>query len=189
MFDNDIKSSQTPWNACLMWTLFTEQWMYGKNKVFHWMPILCGIVSQIRFCFTSGVKTLRIMQFRWIICSCYEIRSFVITYDCIFSNQLHLLSGLLKLQHLFSLVDHNRTLELRAVKRFANTSEANEYLREIEFNSTTDKKYVILECDAIKAKSIIITHVRDIYMGKRNFHFLLTSLVMDDYLNQKVSNN
>ncbi|CAG2102636.1 unnamed protein product [Medioppia subpectinata] len=95
--------------------------------------------------------------------------------------------GLLKLQHLFSLVDQNRTLELRAVKRFANSTEANEYLRDIEFNSTNDRKYVILECDAHTAKQIIITHVRDIYMGKRNFHFLLTSLVMDDYLNEKVS--
>ena len=84
-------------------------------------------------------------------------------------------------------MDQNRTLELRAVKRFRNSSEANEYLREIEFNSTNDRKYVILECDALTAKTIIINHVRDIYMGKRNFHFLLTSLVMDDYLNDKVS--
>jgi hypothetical protein len=50
-----------------------------------------------------------------------------------------------------------------------------------------DRKYVILECDALKAKQIIINHVRDIYMGNRNFHFLLTSLVMDDYLNEQVS--
>jgi len=96
-------------------------------------------------------------------------------------------AGLLKLQHLFSLVDHNRTLELRAVKRFRNATEANQFLREIEFNSTMDRKYVILECDSSTAKTIIINHVRDIYMGNRNFHFLLTSLVMDDYLNEQVS--
>ncbi|XP_053207779.1 glutamate receptor 1-like [Panonychus citri] len=48
------------------------------------------------------------------------------------------------------------------------------------------RKYVVLDCDAMTAKDIIVTHVRDIYMGRRNFHFLLTSLVMDDFFNKHV---
>ncbi|XP_054165470.1 glutamate receptor 1-like [Oppia nitens] len=140
----------------------------GFSQTSHFRPALYGISLRPRYL----PAIIDVIKY-------YGWRGIIYLYD---SDE-----GLLKLQHLFSLVDTNRTLELRAVKRFITVDEANNYLRDIEFNNTYDKKYVILECDALTAKSIIINHVRDIYMGKRNFHFLLTSLVMDDYLNEKVS--
>lgn len=83
----------------------------------------------------------------------------------------------MKLQHLFSLVNNEYTLELRAVKRIANAADAYEFLRSLELADKESRKYVILDCDAETGRTIIINHVRDIYMGRRNFHFLLTSLV------------
>ena len=84
------------------------------------------------------------------------------------------------------MVNENNTLQLRAVRRVTNATDAHNFLREIEFSSRYSHKYVILECDPATSTTIIINHVRDIYMGNRNFHFLLTSLVMDDYWNQEV---
>ncbi|XP_054167278.1 glutamate receptor 1-like [Oppia nitens] len=94
--------------------------------------------------------------------------------------------GLMKLQHIFSIVNDNYTLEIRAVKRIVNATDAHQFLHALELSDSQSKKYVILDCDSETAKQIIIDHVRDIYMGRRNFHFLLTSLIMDDYWNNQV---
>ena len=83
----------------------------------------------------------------------------------------------MKLQHIFSIVNDNYTLEIRAVKRITDANDAHNFLQSLEFEDKESRKFVILDCDAETAKNIIVNHVRDIYMGKRNFHFLLTSLV------------
>lgn len=92
----------------------------------------------------------------------------------------------MKLQHLFTLVNNEYTLQLRSVKRIKHAQDAHDFLRNIEMNDKESRKYVILDTDAETAEKIIIDHVRDIYMGRRNFHFLLTSLVMDNYWNNRV---
>jgi len=86
-------------------------------------------------------------------------------------------AGLMKLQHLYSLVNGGYSLDLRAVKRILTVGDAHEFLRGIELADKESKKYVILDCDSDTARTIIVNHVRDIYVGRRNFHFLLTSLV------------
>jgi len=85
--------------------------------------------------------------------------------------------GLLKIPVIFSLINNVYDLKLRAVKRINNPEDANNFLRSLELKNPESKKYILLDCDANTVKNIIIGHVRDIYMGKRNFHFLITSLV------------
>lgn len=63
------------------------------------------------------------------------------------------------------------------MKRIGNASEANDFLREIENSQPEIRKYIVLDCTAENGKAIIINHVHDIYMGRRNYHFLLTGLV------------
>ncbi|CAG2110606.1 unnamed protein product [Medioppia subpectinata] len=92
----------------------------------------------------------------------------------------------MKLQHIFSIVNDNYTLEIRAVKRINDAKDAHIFLQSLELSDSQSRKYVILDCDSETAKTIIVDHVRDIYMGKRNFHFLLTSLIMDEYWNNQV---
>ncbi|XP_035230207.1 glutamate receptor 1-like, partial [Stegodyphus dumicola] len=94
--------------------------------------------------------------------------------------------GLLKLQHIFRLTSDNYKLEVKVVKRITNASDANAFLHSLEFKERESLKYVVLDCSADTARKIIVQHVRDIYMGRRNYHFLLTSLVMDEYLNSQV---
>ncbi|KAL1438308.1 hypothetical protein MTO96_048380 [Rhipicephalus appendiculatus] len=74
--------------------------------------------------------------------------------------------GLLKLQQIFHMT-------------------ANKKL-EMELNDRESRKYVVLDSTADVARDIIINHVRDLYTGRRNFHFLLTSLVMDEYFNNQI---
>ncbi|GAB6033164.1 hypothetical protein CHUAL_012772 [Chamberlinius hualienensis] len=88
--------------------------------------------------------------------------------------------GLLRLQQLFHMMSPNGTLEVKVVKRVRNATEANEILHIIEQADLYSKKFVILDCSTETAKEIIINHVRDVRMGRRNFHFLLTGLVMDE---------
>ena len=38
-------------------------------------------------------------------------------------------------------------------------------------------KYVVLDCPAEMAKEIVVSHVRDVTLGKRTYHYLLSGLV------------
>lgn len=38
-------------------------------------------------------------------------------------------------------------------------------------------KYVVLDCPTDMAKDIVVSHVRDITLGKRTYHYLLSGLV------------
>ncbi|KAK8754931.1 hypothetical protein V5799_002370 [Amblyomma americanum] len=80
----------------------------------------------------------------------------------------------------------NKKLEVRVVRRFYNASDANAFLHQMELNDRESRKYVVLDSSADVARDIIINHVRDLYTGRRNFHFLLTSLVMDEYFNNQI---
>lgn len=93
--------------------------------------------------------------------------------------------GLLKLQQIFHMTA-NKKLEVRVVRRFYNVSDANAFLHQMELNDRESRKYVVLDSGADVARDIIINHVRDLYTGRRNFHFLLTSLVMDEYFNNQI---
>ncbi|XP_022240427.1 glutamate receptor 1-like isoform X1 [Limulus polyphemus] len=91
--------------------------------------------------------------------------------------------GLLKLQYIFRLTTESYQLDIRVVKSIANASDANDFLRSIETEDRQSTKRVVLDCSAAMAKAIIYNHVHDIHMGRRNYHYLLTSLVMDEFFN------
>lgn len=56
-------------------------------------------------------------------------------------------------------------------------SEALTYLRGIEDQTRWTNKYIVLDCSADNAKEIVVNHVRDITLGRRNYHYLLSGLV------------
>ncbi|XP_023240140.1 glutamate receptor 1-like isoform X1 [Centruroides sculpturatus] len=95
-------------------------------------------------------------------------------------------AGLLKLQYIFQLSAENYKLEVPVVKKIKNATEANDFLHSVEIADPVSRKYVVLDCNAATARSVVINHVRDIYMGRRNYHFLFTNLVMDEYWNNEV---
>ncbi|XP_067134213.1 glutamate receptor 1-like isoform X2 [Centruroides vittatus] len=95
-------------------------------------------------------------------------------------------NGLLKLQHIFHLTTDKYKLEVRVVKRISSAKDANEFLSYLENSDRQGLKYVILDCNATTAQDIIVNHVKHIHMGRRNYHYLLTSLIMDEYWNSQV---
>lgn len=52
-----------------------------------------------------------------------------------------------------------------------------EFLRELEDQSRFCNKYIVLDCSAQMAKDIVINHVRNVALGKRTYHYLLSGLV------------
>ena len=91
------------------------------------------------------------------------------------------------LQRLQSLLHQLSGVQLRTVRRFSNVAEANDILQQIEYNASMSYKYVLLETDSRVAREIIVNHVRNIFMSRRHYHFLLTSLVMEDYFEQELT--
>lgn len=66
---------------------------------------------------------------------------------------------------------------MEIVKRINNASEAIEFLQKIELLNRWTRKYVVLDCPTDMAKEIVKSHVRDVALGKRTYHYLLSGLV------------
>ncbi|XP_046678071.1 glutamate receptor 1-like isoform X2 [Homalodisca vitripennis] len=89
--------------------------------------------------------------------------------------------GLLRLQQIYqSLKPGVETFQVEMVKRIQNASEAIDFLHSLEDISRWSNKYVVLDCPTEMAKEVVVTHVRDITLGKRTYHYLLSGLIMDD---------
>ncbi|GBL77668.1 Glutamate receptor 4 [Araneus ventricosus] len=69
---------------------------------------------------------------------------------------------------------------MRVVRRIMNSTDANEFLKKLEEQDRRTNKYVILDCDPEVAKAIVTQHIRDTYMNRRNYHFLVTGLIIED---------
>ncbi|KFM75394.1 Glutamate receptor 1, partial [Stegodyphus mimosarum] len=87
---------------------------------------------------------------------------------------------LLKLQQIFHLTSEKNKLEMRVVRRISNSTDASDFLRKLEEQDRRGLKYVILDCEPEVAKSIVSQHIQDTYMNRRNYHFLITSLIIED---------
>ncbi|KAG8038130.1 hypothetical protein G9C98_006455 [Cotesia typhae] len=59
-------------------------------------------------------------------------------------------------------------------------SDAIDFLRNLEELNRWSYKYIVLDCPTDMAKDIVVSHVRDIALGKRTYHYLLSGLIMDD---------
>lgn len=90
-------------------------------------------------------------------------------------------SGLLRLQQIYQgLRPGNESFQVETVKRIANVSNAINFLRTLETLNRFSRKFIVLDVGVEMAKEIIINHVRDISLGRRTYHYLLTSLVCID---------
>ncbi|KAG5329715.1 GLR1 protein, partial [Acromyrmex charruanus] len=87
-------------------------------------------------------------------------------------------AGLLRLQQIYQgLKPGNDSFQVETVKRIQNVSEAIDFLRSLEELNRWSNKYVVLDCPTDMAKDIVVSHVRDVALGKRTYHYLLSGLV------------
>ncbi|KAF4529000.1 hypothetical protein B566_EDAN017398 [Ephemera danica] len=85
--------------------------------------------------------------------------------------------GLLRLQQIYQgLKPGNDSIQVEAVKWLQNVTDAIGFLHSIEELSRWSPKYVVLDCPTEMAKDIVVSHVRDITLGKRTYHYLLSGL-------------
>uniref|UniRef100_A0AAN0N7A0 Glutamate receptor 1 n=1 Tax=Polyphagotarsonemus latus TaxID=1204166 RepID=A0AAN0N7A0_9ACAR len=90
--------------------------------------------------------------------------------------------GLAKLQYLFNvLLEKKYEWKIEKIKRFNNDKDAHQFIQKLEFQNPEIRKNILLDCDADVAKKIIIKHIHDIYLGRRNFNYLFTNLIFDDF--------
>lgn len=87
-------------------------------------------------------------------------------------------AGLLRLQQIYqTLRPGNGSFQVDAVKRIVNSTDAIDFLRSLEELDRWGHKYVVLDCPTDMAKEVVIGHVRDVTLGKRTYHYLLSGLV------------
>lgn len=88
------------------------------------------------------------------------------------------MTGLLRLQQIYQgLKPGNESFQVELVKRISNVSQAIEFLHTLEQIGRFSKKHIVLDCPTEMAKQILIQHVRDLRLGRRTYHYLLSGLV------------
>ncbi|XP_013149588.1 PREDICTED: glutamate receptor 1-like [Papilio polytes] len=96
--------------------------------------------------------------------------------------------GLLRLQQLYqSLHPSNATFRITNVKRISNATDVIEFLGALEKLDRWTNKYVVLDSSTQIAKEALILHVRSVQLGRRNYHYFLSGLVMDDRWEKKIT--
>ncbi|XP_063632819.1 glutamate receptor 1-like [Cydia splendana] len=96
--------------------------------------------------------------------------------------------GLLRLQQLYqSLQPGNATFRISNVKRVNNASDVVAFLAALERLDRWSNKYVVLDSTTQLAKEALVQHVRDVQLGRRNYHYFLSGLVMDDRWEKEVA--
>lgn len=87
-------------------------------------------------------------------------------------------SGLLRLQQIYQgLQPGNETFQVETVKRISNVTTAIAFLKTLEETNRWSRKYIVLDCPTQMAKEIVVSHVRDVSLGRRTYHYLLSGLV------------
>lgn len=71
----------------------------------------------------------------------------------------------------------SETFRVDIVKRISTVTEALAFLQTIEDLNRFSHKYIVLDCSTEMAKQIVVSHVRDVKLGKRTYHYLLSGLV------------
>lgn len=88
------------------------------------------------------------------------------------------MSGLLRLQELYQRIKPgSNNILIEMVRRVENSREAIQFLQTLESIDRYGRKFVVLDCSASLASEIIIQHVKDVHLGRRNYHYLLSGLV------------
>lgn len=91
-------------------------------------------------------------------------------------------AGLLRLQQIYQgLRPGNETFQVETVKRIANATNAIDFLRTLEELNRWSKKFIVLDCPTDMAKDIVVYHVRDLSLGRRTYHYLLSGLVSSSH--------
>lgn len=77
--------------------------------------------------------------------------------------------------------DSKTRFRIPHIKRVNQASDVRNYLLFLERQNRWSKKYVILDCSAELTKEALILHLENRYLGRRNFHYLLTRLVSKSF--------
>jgi hypothetical protein len=87
---------------------------------------------------------------------------------------------LLRLQELYQRIKPgSNNILIEMVRRVENSREAIQFLQTLESIDRYGRKFVVLDCSASLASEIIIQHVKDVHLGRRNYHYLLSGLVRE----------
>lgn len=120
--------------------------------------------------------------------SCFRYLHFLLSYIIIMCNAVFLFLfliflGLLRLQQIYQgLRPGNETFQVETVKRITNVSATIDFLKTLEDLNRWSIKYIVLDCPTDMAKEIVVSHVRDLSLGRRTYHYLLSGLVCNPIL-------
>ncbi|XP_037087070.1 glutamate receptor 1-like [Pollicipes pollicipes] len=109
----------------------------------------------------------------------YRWQGIIYLYDS--EDGLHRLQQMLQ-----SVTPGNGTLRVLHARRIFGAADALAFLRSLEMLDRWSIKRVVLDCEAHLAQEVIVGHVQDVHLGRRNYHYLLSGLVMDEEWDRRV---
>ena len=72
------------------------------------------------------------------------------------------------------------------VKKIDSVKDGLQFLLELERINRNSLKRILLDCPANIAQELLVSHVNNVHLGRRNFHYLMSSLVLEDEWDRSV---
>ena len=83
---------------------------------------------------------------------------------------------------IFTVGKHVLNLTLDGILRVSSAKDANIYLRKLDSAFKSKMFHVVLDTELEMARDILWLHVNDIYVRKKNFHFLFPKPVSNIHI-------
>jgi len=92
--------------------------------------------------------------------------------------------GLYRLQKIYENIPRNGfgspTFFIQTARKIKTSNDAIEFIKQLEHMDREAIKHIVLDCPAHIAKEIVFKHVQTVMLGRRNYHYLMSGLVLDD---------
>ncbi|XP_052746614.1 glutamate receptor 1-like [Bicyclus anynana] len=96
--------------------------------------------------------------------------------------------GLLRLEQVYKHLSPGQAMfQITHTRRVSSALDVITFLVGLENLNRWTNKYVVLDCGTPLAKEVLVHHVRNVTLGRRNYHYLLSGLVMDDLRDKNIT--
>ena len=101
--------------------------------------------------------------------------------------------GLYRLQKIYESIPKNGfgspSFHIQTARKIKEAKDAIEFITELEMVNREGVKHIVLDCPDHMAKEIMVKHVQSVMLGRRNYHYLMAGLVLDEKWDSQVTIN
>lgn len=99
--------------------------------------------------------------------------------------------GLYRLQKIYENIPRDGrgvpSFYVQTARKITEAADAIEFITQLEMVDRESVNHIVLDCPDFMAKEIMVKHVQSVMLGRRNYHYLMAGLVLDEQWDSQVA--